>query len=577
MDSVWPRPFRLILYCEVLILLLLFGVKPPGASADVHDFQAFCDFRPWDAVGTDSHPIYDSYMSRFAREGVTALILINKASKPPFLHERRFLADARARGVNVWIRTNRVSPKRGIPGRPNSTLDFVLDPSIQRDSLDYLSALAELSAEYPNLTGLVIGGEELVGAKVDRQALSRYRDISIRQLGFSIAAPLNDARKILYFDWIQDLQNQWYSKIWDTLKTKYPRLQLFIYPSEAAVCGGEYSRFPRPAYWDIHDLIVTRRKSYGVILPSYTINGPFGVDLTVARAKYLQAATEGSVPFFLLLQFHRTGGGRAPTRSEMIEQVTASLANGAAGVGFWPVDMDVRKDIFEVDRQRWQDCFTVISEAFKRPLQKSQPSGLYVLKPRYSQYWEYDDGDTLKTFAMLHRWGFEPDFLLAEQALGEPLPGNARCFYLPETYKYENPEIWNRLQHSQKLVFFGRGASLPFTPSRSPLPPLYGTWGLKERSHANPILAGGQQNLTVSWKGDTYNLSFSSLPPLHWQPHDNAEAAAVKAPDGKGCAGLFLAFSHANLTFLAASDYDLLLRSDASNQNRQFLKALLTH
>ncbi len=561
------------MFDRILGFLLLIAFICPAAPSHAAGFRAFCDFRSWGANTGASNSLYESYMSKFAQQGVTALILINRESEPPFPRERRFLADAARRGVNVWIRTNRVSPKRGIQGRPNSTLDFALDGTLQRESLDYLLALAALSKEYPNLTGLVIGGEEVVGAHIDGAALNRYQGISVQQLGFSITGRLNDAQKIRYFDWVQNLQNDWYAKIWDTVKAQSPQMELFIYPSRAAVCGERFSRFPRPAYWDIYDLIVARQKHFSVILPSYTIDDPLGADLTAARAMYLRAATEASVPYFLLLQFHRIKN-RTPTFREMEEQVLASINNGAAGVGFWPVDMDTRKDIAEADPQRFQDCFKAVAEGAGASPRTPQGSGLYVLKPRYSQYWEPDDQQTLKTFAILHRWGFAPEFLLAERVMDGPLPSVAKCFYLPETYKYERPEVWNRLQNAQKRIFFGQGTAEPFSPDKQPLAPLYELLGLRKGRPPGAGLAGGRQNFVASWKGSSYSLSLV-MPLQPYEPTSDLTVASVKGPEADDAKGPFLAFSNESLIFLNAFDYGFLLGGGDSNQNRQFLKALL--
>ncbi|MEJ2071489.1 MAG: hypothetical protein P8X58_14010 [Syntrophobacterales bacterium] len=330
---------------KIAAIVLLFCLVP-HAWAELPKFQPFWDFRQWGGVAKQT-PIYQAYMKKFAEHGVTAVILINKNSLPPFARERKFLADASRYGIKVWIRTNRVTPKRGIPHRPNSTLDFALDKSIQQESLEYLLALAALSKDYPNLTGLVIGGEELVGAKVNKAVLARYDEVSRQNIGFAISGPLNNKQKIIYFDWLEELQNRWYARIWDTIKAKYPQLKLFIYPSSAAVCGDRYSRFPRPAYWDIYDLIVTRKKPFGVIIGFYSIQDPLENDITAAMGKYLKAATENKVPYYLLLQVHRASGqSHTPTPPELEAQVKAAIDGGARGVGYWPHDIDTKKDIY---------------------------------------------------------------------------------------------------------------------------------------------------------------------------------------------------------------------------------------
>jgi hypothetical protein len=538
--------------------------------ASAENFQPFWDFRYWP---NRNIPIYQKYMDKFVQHRITAMILINANSLPPFSRERQFLADAARRGVKVWIRTNRVSPKRGIPDRPNSTLDFALDPAIQKETLEYLLALAALSKEYPNLTGLVIGGEEFVGQKTNEAVLPRHQPLGLRELGFSLTDNLSEAQKIRYFDWLEERNNQWYEKIWDTIKERYPKMELFIYPSEVAICGGRYSKFPRPAYWDIHDLIVNRKKYFHVIVGCYTIREDYlGSEQAAATGIYLRAATEDKVPYYLLLQAHRTKGSpRTPTPEELESQVMAAIDSGVRGVGYWPTDADTLQDISETDPRRWQAIFQAIARGaqyFSQP--RPQGSGLYVVKPRYSQYWERDDGQTIKTLAALWRAGLNPEFLLVEQILTQALPAQAKVYYLPETFKYESPQVLQKLQASGKPIFFGLGAAEPFTPDKKPLPSLYDPLDIKKASPAGKIVSPETREFTASWVGKSYQLVASPFLWPRWQYPK--KLVMVTGPDK----GLPLVFSNGRLIFLSISDYSLLISADKTNQNEEFIKRLLT-
>ncbi len=547
--------------------VLLFIWMGTLSSATAKSFRPFWDFRQWMEAGHPSK-LYLSYMNTFSRQGVTALILIAKDAQPPFPEVRRFLGDAARQGVRVWVRTNRVSPKRGIPNRPNSTLDFALDDTLQKDTLDYLLALAALSKEYPNFAGLVIGGEELVGMRITPKVLER----------FSIKESLGDSEKIKYFDRLQDLQNAWYGRIWDTLRPQYPDLDLLIYPSTGAVCGGRLSRFPRPAYWDIHDLIVTRKKYFSVILPSYTVEDPLGSHQTAAFGLYLRAATQDLVPYYLLLQVHRTeGSSHTPTREELQSQFLAAIESGATGVGYWPHDVDEgKKDIYETDPPRCQIVFQAMDQGAKYDV-RSQPrtgEGLYVLKPRYSQYWRPDNHDTLRTLAGLRRAGLAPEFLLAEQILSQPLPPQAKFFYLPETFQYEGERIFSVLRASGKPIFFGLNAAEVHTPDKNPLPALYGTLKIKKVGPTPKIVPPPLQGGIASYAGTDYNVVLRP-PSLSWDyPKESAFVHFRGSVHGK-VQDIPLAFTDGRLIFFASSDYEFLLSARENNQNNQFAKTLI--
>ncbi|MBI4644541.1 MAG: hypothetical protein HY743_12640, partial [Deltaproteobacteria bacterium] len=143
-----------------ILALFLLGAIWGSSEAWAGDFRPWWDFRQWGMVAAppERARIYLDYMDQFQRQGITVLMLNNPKSLPPFTPEQRFLADAAKRGIKVWLRTNRVSPKGGIPGVPNTTLDFALNPDIQKQTLDYLLAMAKLSTEFPNVVGLIIGG-----------------------------------------------------------------------------------------------------------------------------------------------------------------------------------------------------------------------------------------------------------------------------------------------------------------------------------------------------------------------------------------------------------------------------------
>ena len=242
---------------SVIITLMIFIIIPSAFA-----YTPFWDFRQWD---TPQKPIYKEYMNRFVQHKITALVLMNKSSMPPFQKEQYFLADANKYGVNVWLRTNRVTPKRGVPGLPNGTLDFALNSDLQIKTLGYLDQLAALSKKFPNLKGLIIGGEEIVGAHISKKELSRWDALFYQENGFHITGILTNQQKLQYFDWIQRKNNLWYVKIWDYLHAKYPSLDLFIYPDKAALGEDDLTEHPRPAYWDIYDLIVIKQKKYKIM------------------------------------------------------------------------------------------------------------------------------------------------------------------------------------------------------------------------------------------------------------------------------------------------------------------------
>ena len=79
--------FRLI----TLLLCLAFWLGN-FSLALANDFRPFWDFRSWRRVSKQDNP-YLSYMRKFSEQEVTALMLIDNNSLPPFKKEREFLAD----------------------------------------------------------------------------------------------------------------------------------------------------------------------------------------------------------------------------------------------------------------------------------------------------------------------------------------------------------------------------------------------------------------------------------------------------------------------------------------------------
>lgn len=423
----------------VMITLVIFISSPDALS-----YTPFWDFRQWD---TPQKPIYREYMSRFAQQGITALVLMNKDSLPPFDKEQKFLADAGRFGVNVWLRTNRVTPKRGIPGRPNGTLDFALDADLQQRTLKYLDNLAALSMKYPQMKGLIIGGEEIVGARISTAELSRWDSLFYHENGFHMTGTLTSEQKMQYFDWVQRKNNLWYAKIWDYLHTKYPSLNLFIYPDSEAFGEGKLSKHPRPAYWDIFDLIVIKKKKFKIIAPSYNIRSPLGAWKTAAESAYLRDAVQGHVPFHVIVQGHKTEGQRhEPTGSHIESHIFAALVNGASGIGFWATDMDNKKDIYDTNRNRWETLFRLIETGRQYAgLRKIEPD-VYVLRPRYTAYVaDTQTESSLDIFAELYRGGFFPGFILDEQARMKLLPTGRKVVYIPASRGHERPDALHHL------------------------------------------------------------------------------------------------------------------------------------
>lgn len=434
------------IFVAIIYALFLFT----GQAVDA--YNPFWDFRHWDSP---NQPIYKDYMKEFTKHGITALILINKETSPPFERVQRFLKDANKDGINVWVRTNRVTPKRGIPGMPNGTLDFALNKDIQGQVLEYLDQLAALSQKYPNMKGLIIGGEELIGAHINNAELSRWDNTFFLENGFHMTGKLTDSEKLVYFDWIQEKNNLWYAKMYDYIHKRYPSLDLFIYPSTAALGESRYSAHPRPAYWDIYDLIVKKQKKYNIIAESYNINHKYEAFLTGSESAYLRDATNKTVQIFIIHQSHiARGQSYAPKISQIYGHIFASLVNGANGVGFWATDFNTGKDIYYTNRERWELLFDAIEKGrtFSK-FEKIIPN-IYILKPRYSKYFNDVNETSLDAFAELYRKGFFVGFVTGEQAKNGILPQNAKIYYVPAAYKYEQPEALKNIEASGKKIIY---------------------------------------------------------------------------------------------------------------------------
>jgi hypothetical protein len=491
---------HLIVAFDVLVLLLL-------SVQNGYSYSPFWDFRGWRGVQTKSL-WYNEAMDKFSKHGITVIGLMNKKALPPFEHERKFLQDATKRGVGVWLRTNRVSPKRGIPGKPNGNLDFALDLGIQNETLDYLDKLAALSKEYPSLKGIIIGGEELVGAHISQEELDRHDHIFFKENGFHLAENLTDTQKIIYFDWIQEKNNNWYAKIWDTLHPKYPDLELIVFPSWAAVVGYRYSRHPRPAYWDIHDLIVTRNKTFSILVTAYVSKQKYKAYHVAAIVAYLGGASDDAVPIYVSLQGHKTkGSNTAPKSSEMEAEIFAAITAGADGVGYYPIDQDAVKSTYFTNKRRWNYCFDAIEKGRTfYGLPQMRPN-IFILKPRYSQYWKNDNGYTLQTFAALYELGFTPGYVLEEEARVGNLPKNALAYYIPETYKCERREALDNIISTGKPVLFGMEAAERHTESQNVLSPLYTTMGVEKNMKVTNLIsnAGFEQSTSGQLPKDWEN------------------------------------------------------------------------
>jgi hypothetical protein len=432
---------------SVLIMLLIFHVSSPALA-----YTPFWDFRQWD---TPQKPIYKEYMNRFAQHGITALVLMDNNSLPPFKKEQSFLADANRYGVNVWLRTNRVTPKRGIPGLPNGTLDFALNKDLQMNTLEYLDQLAALSRKFPNVKGLIIGGEELIGAHISAKELSRWDTVFFQENGFHATGKLADEQKVQYFDWIQNKNNLWYAKIWDYLHAKYPSLDLFIYPDKAAFGEGNLSEHPRPAYWDIFDLVVTKQKRFRIIAESYNIGEPYTAFRTAAESAYFRDMLQGKVPFYIIVQGHKAlGQYTAPVGSQIQSHIFASLVNGAEGIGFWASDMDRGKDIHDTNKTRWEALFNLIEKGRQFSAYEKIKPDIYVLRPYYSKYLkDFKVESSMDLFARLYMQGFSPGFILDEQARRNMVPADGKVIYVPPSYRNERPEALHNILESGTEVF----------------------------------------------------------------------------------------------------------------------------
>ena len=357
-------------------------------------------------------------MNRFKQHDIIALILIRKDSSSTFNKEKKFLQDAKRKGVNVWIRTNRVTPKGGFPGYPNGTIDFSLNKQLQNDVLCYLDKVCSLSKEFPNLRGIVIGGEELVGAHINIEEIRRWDSFFFTEKGFHLTEKMSVSQQKIYYDWMQEINNQWYAAIYNHLHSKYPKLEFFVFPSSAAIDdNNKYASFPRPAHWDLYDLIVRKNIPYSIIYESYNIHRKDGILYTAAQSAYLRDITNGKVPIYTIHQAQRAKGEKeAPAQDQIIAHVFTSIVNGSKGIGFWSTDMDTKQDIYITNKARWESLFQIIDKAKKwNNLTKITPN-IYIIKPRYSFFLNNNPANksAFDTFISLYKKGFSPGFLLEE-------------------------------------------------------------------------------------------------------------------------------------------------------------------
>ena len=557
------------------ILMLCFIFCLPTISLGAHKFaySPFWDFRRWGNFNKND-PLYNDAMNRFSEHDVTALVLVNKNSLPPFRRLRGFLRDACRRGVHVWIRTNRVTPKRGIPGMANGTLDFALDSTIQKESMDYLDALAALSKEFPCLTGIVIGGEEIVGAHMDKAELTRHDAFFFNENGFHLGEKLTCEQKAVFFDWVQEKNNLWYSQIWDYFHFKYPKLQWFIYPSSAALMGGRLSSYPRPAYWDLHDLIVTRSKKFAIITECYGNKSPYGAYHVASIAGYLRDLTKETVPFYILLQGHKVSGNFAvPTYSQLTAHAFAAITNGASGIGYYSIDQETGKSSYYNDMPRWSGCFETMDMGRQfYQLPEIKPT-LYVLKPRYSPYWGSEGGVVLDTYAALYRIGFAPGFILEEEAGRGNLPDIVSAYYIPESFKYEKQEALAQLMDSDKPIFFGLDQAERYDQFKNKLTPLYALLNISKAPLKTNVI---YKDSKIYDKTTSYAVTWDQYQMLIKWNDPSAYSIAYQSIDSVG--GVInspLAFKMNNLLFLGSSDFSLLHSDKKGSEGLRFMFNIL--
>ncbi|MEJ2071490.1 MAG: hypothetical protein P8X58_14015 [Syntrophobacterales bacterium] len=205
-----------------------------------------------------------------------------------------------------------------------------------------------------------------------------------------------------------------------------------------------------------------------------------------------------------------------------------------------------------------------------------QKGDIYIIKPRYSQYWEKDNLDTLRTLAALRRAGLSPEFLLAEQILSEPLPAKARLFYLPETFKYEDPKVLERVLASGKPIFFGLNQSEPYTPDKKPCPPLYGLLGLKRMDGTMGFKSPQFREVQVSFAGKLFPVT-SNFPHPNFQSNnsENLVVATYRSPWSHPSKVLPLVWDDSRLIFLAASDYQILFTECRNHLQWSFIADLI--
>jgi len=373
----------------------------------------FWDFRNW---RSDTQTRRD-YLDKFSQHNIIAMILLNQEEELPFTDVRNFLKAALEKNVGVWIRTNRVTPKRGTPGYFKGTLDFALNPEIQEQVFNYLEQIANLTKDFSNLKGIVIGSEEMVGMGINKEELERWKNVLDQEAIVDLSNPSIIDKENL-FDWIQEKNNDWYERIWKVFSGKYPQLDLFIWPSTVAITESRFSSYPRPAYWDIYDLIVNRKAGFKIILASYNVFQEDGLLMTECQAMFLYQSVEELTDIYFLQQCHEIEEGKIPTKEQMLQHAKAAMDNYVSGIGYWPMDILKEMDIYSVNQERWNQLFEVIEEArvyFDNIWYSFNKYDILIKKDKYSWFVGDKDIETaFQAFINFKKLGYHPTFTLKD-------------------------------------------------------------------------------------------------------------------------------------------------------------------